>query len=404
MADNVNMVSISNLMHEEFIYDVDDTMMYARLLYVKKYETGMKPLSMTYDKRPGFGQFAKRQATGAYDLMLFFNELRSRQVFVVICHTAADSGRFIQDQLVHVGCIVLLREMTFSGAYLGSDDENPIIKWGDQLSVAPATTIFEHEPIRLPISCGVFAFCIQGLQLRFQRVNVVAHTCSGEFCDRQSLKVGTTQCGCTKKSNRGGWCVSAIVLRDQRGELDDTDALSDPFASGPVFQSRAFAIMFIDRQTMRLGADSINRGELRAAAIRVSNYVNCQGGFTAVGWYKPGEATEGAPNATKQFHLSAVAPNIGIIIPSTMTLKIVKPGNTTRKSMDPSTSHIPQSSSTCNSTLFTTSSGTQVTGSPLAPLPTIDPRFSQLPQPEYEVSTCFTHKLLHTLLIAIIVN
>jgi hypothetical protein len=165
-------------------------------------------------------------------------------------------------------------------------------------------------------------FVMEGKVMRLGRENVVTPIqtlCNGRACDRlQSYNCPTAKCGCWGQVARGDTLAKNVVLVQDFCFNDG----SDKIVSVNNFTSLKFSKQLFAKSQMLTVKDDLQKDavfyELQKAYRNVVKYVNVNGGWTIVGWYKRSRVTEDdkQDNDTELFATS-VKINVSHLVPST---------------------------------------------------------------------------------------
>ena len=143
------------------------------------------------------------------------------------------------------------------------------------------------------ISTGVTrVFVVNNVQVRVNSTSVQTTKCSGLFCDRQravEIERGDRACGCYSMQSRIGNIVivhNISVIKDGIPDLCVEDFSSLNFSSLYLKDALPVSVKFnsLDYTPQYL--------RLHGCIDDVVQYVNENGGFTVVGWYKRGEIND----------------------------------------------------------------------------------------------------------------
>jgi hypothetical protein len=136
------------------------------------------------------------------------------------------------------------------------------------------------------------AFVMSNVDVEVTSMDVITTKCSGLFCDRQravDIGRGNRACGCFVMPDRVGNIVLAhhVVVSERdvvKVTMDDFSSLQfsgiymkKPFSSTTRFNLLDYTPAYFALQT---------------AADDVLTYINGNGGFTVIGWYKRGEIND----------------------------------------------------------------------------------------------------------------
>ena len=137
---------------------------------------------------------------------------------------------------------------------------------------------------------SAFAFVMRGMKLKVGGLTPIATSCSGLFCDRQRVDDwnGTERgCGCYAMHHRR----SSIALQFDIAIMNDLDG--EQVISMNSFSSNRFSKLFLTEsispsvllQQLQFTNEFF---ALEDKVIEMVNYINENGGFTVIGWYKRG--------------------------------------------------------------------------------------------------------------------
>ena len=128
------------------------------------------------------------------------------------------------------------------------------------------------------------AFVVNEAQLTVCSTTPKETTCSGMFCDKQRIHETNGKCGCYSMLSRRSniafvhWIESSIQGIQLRMETFSSESFSSLYLNGRMPNSvRISALQMTDAFF-----------EISSAVENVANYVNDNGGWTIIGWYKRG--------------------------------------------------------------------------------------------------------------------
>lgn len=177
-------------------------------------------------------------------------------------------------------------------------------------------TIPKYMPSSLDVgSQKYFAIhnCIT-LSIPFFRIDN-SYTCQGRECDK-AHKIATNQhCGCTLLSSIRNVGVMTLVFKNpfDRANIDVHE-----FVQVHDFRSlRTTNIFFKDLEHYAAEYSDSMQKDLRKRVSAMVNYINGNGGWTMVGWFRKGETIEDvATNDTDRVESDSVVIHISYLVPT----------------------------------------------------------------------------------------
>ena len=238
-------------------------------------------------------------SSSQYYRLLLFRDLISldgKVVYIV-------EGKHMNDKLW--GRFPLLRDngVVTIGTYIGVINPMPITQWfcneipilecrgGSFVMKTPGTVA------SIKIDMGVMrnttrAFVLNNMEVEMSSMDVYNTKCSGLFCDRQravEIRRGNRACGCYSMQTRIGNIVLVHHVTVSKG--NDVMLNMDDFSSLQ-FSHLYMKTGFTSSMRFNLLDYTPSYFSLQKAADDVVKYINDNGGFTIIGWYKRGEIND----------------------------------------------------------------------------------------------------------------
>lgn len=262
---------------------------------------------------------ARQRRTGerAYDRMLTFADVNDPGVcFVIICTTHQQTKTLLQrcsKTQEGVGNVFIIVEPDPVECFLGDSTSVPIVECPQDFYPINnrMKNIVPQVMLAMPEADHTLYFAIHDEKITCKRTTLKEAICSGIFCDRQLVNVGSTQkCGCLYMSAKG--------LNDYVLEMDVTFAIPRSFnAEATVtvahFRSWKFSSMFVPDETTWATLDKdLHFKILRESVANITEYVNDNGGWTIVGWIRSGHIRDQSSDTTIPDNLASLHPKAHI--------------------------------------------------------------------------------------------
>ena len=260
----------------------------------QKLNTNYKPQQFTSSNK----RF--KTNTKTYDRFFLFGDLANPPAcFCVITHDATDTRRFIEKilHMIAVGSAYYLFEPDLSLQTIS--DTLPILSspWNCLLPFKPNWKIIETSMNFPNQSGGHSYFTLLAQQVTISRVLIPSDpSCSGIFCDRQ--KAGDCSCVFKKQANK------AFVLEMDFGFTIPSNIVHSGYCLVQGFRSlRTTNIFFDDVDTfansfqLRPNPQTIHK--IRPLIQNMNEFINTNGGWNIIGWYKLGEIADAANDDEK---------------------------------------------------------------------------------------------------------
>ncbi len=141
------------------------------------------------------------------------------------------------------------------------------------------------------------AFVLNGAELFVRDLDAVNAVCHGNLCDKQRLnKIRVGKCGCYTFSNIS---KCGVVFNHDLIVTPDGSIPGQPEIVATHFTSQRFSQFYITRPltnslTLSQIQDTVIMDEIETKLINLANYVNDNGGWTVIGWYRLGMVVDKA--------------------------------------------------------------------------------------------------------------
>ena len=242
----------------------------------------------------------KKEVTGSqYYRLLLFRDLMSPDGKVVYMI----DGKHMNEKMWTRYPLLRDNGTVTIGTYVGLMNPRPINQWFCNVIpiIESRGSCFVMKPpgcvasINIDVSVTkntTRAFVLNNVDVEVTSMDVITTKCSGLFCDRQravDIGRGNRACGCFVMPDRVGNIILAhhvIVKKEHMVKVEMDDFSSLKFSS--VYMKKPFS------STMRFNLLDYTPAyfTLQKAADDVLNYINVNGGFTVIGWYKRGEIND----------------------------------------------------------------------------------------------------------------
>ena len=247
-----------------------------------------------------------RQNTSTYQRMFLFREVDSTigQVVYMIESSGLNDRLWVRNAenrdngRISIGCCVAVIRPCPIVNQLGN--EVPLLE-------SKGSLVLYHQPNRyhsIRLDHGLpqnvtRAFVLNNTQIIIQSSHAIASRCSGLFCDRQRVQeISRTRrgCGCYSMQTR----LSNIAMTHT---IDVKTEYGENLFQMEDFSSLQFTRLFLAPNGMFPPTTRINSfehirtmSEIEDSFDNVVDFINENGGFTIIGWYKRGEINDQGGN------------------------------------------------------------------------------------------------------------
>jgi len=290
-------VSLSDVCTEGFDEHSDNTVLKFIILNIKKvHQKSVKTFSS--------GHVSKWNVSTslAYDRIITAADIGfpTGSCFCIIYQSQRESDNKLQKfklESCGVGDVGEMIEPSYTGRNLGNSDV-PILqhKWPlkpirDSFTLLTTIPNMIYDEENLPNS-GTRFFLMKGVLIHVQNVSMEIPICTGTMCDRQEIKSTSDQsCACLTVSNRCPVVLSCnLFVKDQDGR---NILVVKEFRSW-VFTKMICGSLLSDNSGKDDFNDGDNLDQLRERTSIILDYVNSNGGWTVIGWYRVGMQQDAA--------------------------------------------------------------------------------------------------------------
>ena len=170
-----------------------------------------------------------------------------------------------------------------------------------------------HSPKKIPTvpvnnsiqGMNAMAFVYNAVSLTVNRTTPIQTTCGGFMCDRQRIQDwnGNRGCGCYEMTDYVSNLAfeHSIFFETPNGKISHTNFSSTKFS---LLYLSTFLPGSVRVSALRMSSTSGVFWDIEDAIENITSYVNDNGGWTAVGWYKRGVITD------KSLLVSGVTTNV----------------------------------------------------------------------------------------------
>ena len=171
----------------------------------------------------------------------------------------------------------------------------------------------------------ICAFVLNNVEAKLASMDVVTTKCSGLFCDRQravEILRGNRACGCYMMQTRVG---NVVLVHDV-----DVSKNGERIVTMEDFSSIEFSKLYLKKffnSSIRFNQLDYNDTyfSIQKVADDIVKYINENGGFTVIGWYKRGEindiSNEESQNEVESsdigYHIVSIVPTNRLIVDRT---------------------------------------------------------------------------------------
>ena len=248
-----------------------------------------------------------------YDRMFTFGDVNDPGVcFAIICKTHQETRTLLKrcsKSQEGVGNVFVIVEPDAIEYFLGDSTSVPIVESPQDFFPInnPMDTVVPQTMPTMPEADHMLYFALHGEKITCKRTTLKEGVCSGVFCDRQLVNVGSTHnCGCLY--------MSAKDRYDSVLNMDVTFTVPPSFhveskATVAHFQSWKFSNIFVPKETTWT---TLNKDEdfqvLRQSVATITEYINNNGGWTIVGWIRSGHIHDQSSDTVMPDNLTSLHP------------------------------------------------------------------------------------------------
>ena len=315
-------------------------------------------LNVKYGSRTGVssqgtynvGTYKKQKVDAPYNRLLLMGDLLDPGfVFAIICTKAKDFDLLTQHGkgTIGIGSIVVIPETKRVTKYLRDlpivESDNSFLPLkADKIQLPPALL---HSSNNIEDATVYFSKNKVMIQLHTVKMETNTVSCSGRQCDRQRISTeakGNSTCGCAYTERGPGMVIDGSLMLHVPAEfVPQEDMMQEPTVKDTHtlgekgnectakvvenFRSWRFTNLVV-RNADQVDSSRISRVVLRNKCKSVVDYVNANGGWTVVGWYKMGttaDASDLDKNANRtvsnftRFHISLLRPSNFVLVKGT---------------------------------------------------------------------------------------
>jgi hypothetical protein len=260
-----------------------------------------------------------------YDRIATYADINDQtgRCFCVILKTSQHSSSFFESTLKSqegVGNLFLLEEPDPVSNSLGTTGSVPVVD--DCTRALPLVLSYTDSVPAVPITAPDIGetryFCQHGIiDISMSMASIATASCSGIFCDRQSIPASQFQrCGCFHHGRSPGLVIQLDVTLPVPADFEQRRRTTITR-----FRSWRTSQLFIKPDAWAgIRKDSMAQISLLRQAVRnVVDHVNANGGWTYIGWLRTGavhdssdtsggSTADNLANTTQRPHLSYLLP------------------------------------------------------------------------------------------------
>lgn len=296
-------VNINDVQKPEFNMISENTIIVGMILNIHKAEPNQRlPVFNTLFKGPS--KFLPQATQEKYDRYISIADLSNPdgKCFCLLLVTNKQTRELlsqIQDS-VCIGDIVQIIEPKATNRSLSNiTGDLPIFTTSSPLQFYPDTTMnLLTYPYNIPDNQTTKFFLLQAATITIRRATMQHAICGGQMCDRAGIPTVVKTCGCMFESTS---CKLVLQMDLYCHPKDCNDVKDSIFVEN--YRSWKLTKLLIDdltRSTTKdIYSDSERKQDMRAAILRIENYVNGNGGWQIAGWFRVGSLQDAADKGVK---------------------------------------------------------------------------------------------------------
>lgn len=298
-------VTIGECEEENFAAESEDTVLVGCLIAIKHYSTsnggnslrGIRAAPTAGSRGNAFQRLRYNAPTATYDRLLYFADINTPgRCFLMVSETVSQTDHLLK----------YAREKTSVGDIFVVQEPEEVTKRYNNMSivVTDKELIPLQNPVHLPTvelrtpQVGMQRyFALHAQSLKLYKASMVDASCKGILCDRQNPLVRGQSCGCVHMAR-----MNAIVVKLNVGFefIDETGNKKNYQAQN--FRSWRTTTLLVKPSAFSVDTVVFQQGEnadaLRSVVRNINRFINENGGWTVIGWYRRGEVADASGQET----------------------------------------------------------------------------------------------------------
>jgi hypothetical protein len=263
----------------------------------------------------------------SYDrLFIFADMMDPPNCFAIISNTTSQSYKYMEHstEVIGIGKIFYIVEPRRSVSTLGQklpliSSTKPLIPLKYSVKDLTMKENITACNMMLPKEPGeMLYFASHGVKVTISHfeVDFKEVSCTGIFCDRNQLKQANVSCGCMYEGEQGA-CVAEYTLT-----IPSLSKISNNHDTESIEECRSLrTTRLFFKDLAAFGQQTLEKAQEQYISVRLAvktmvEYVNTNGGWTVVGWFKKGEVEDSSNLQGEKVESTSCTLHVSLLIPT----------------------------------------------------------------------------------------